>query len=53
MVYSALKGEEYVCYLGPETVLPFAYVDDMISETVYLLDEIFRGRKIETSKNNL
>jgi len=34
MVYAALKGEEYVCYLSPDTLLPFAYVDDMISETV-------------------
>ena len=41
MVYSAMAGELYECYLEPGTMLPFAYVDDMISETVESSDQVF------------
>lgn len=34
MVYDAVEGRQYECYLEPDTMLPFAHVDDMISETV-------------------
>ena len=35
--YSALKGEEYTCFLKPDTRLPMMYMDDAIRATTELM----------------
>ncbi|MBQ5938498.1 NAD-dependent epimerase/dehydratase family protein [Massilia sp. AB1] len=36
--HSALKGETYECFLGPETTLPMIYMPDAIRATIELMD---------------
>jgi nucleoside-diphosphate-sugar epimerase len=30
MIFSGIKGEDYICYLEPNVELPFVYIDDLI-----------------------
>lgn len=53
MVYSALEGKEYECYMQPETTLPFAHVDDMISETVSSTASLFGNRPVQNASDHL
>ena len=36
--HSALRGERYDCFLGPETALPMIYMPDAIRATIELMD---------------
>jgi nucleoside-diphosphate-sugar epimerase len=36
--HSALRGEPYDCFLGPETALPMIYMPDAIRATIELMD---------------
>lgn len=36
--HSALKGETYECFLGPDTTLPMIYMPDAIRATIELMD---------------
>jgi nucleoside-diphosphate-sugar epimerase len=36
--HSALRGERYDCFLGPETTLPMIYMPDAIRATIELMD---------------
>jgi len=36
--HSALKGERYDCFLGPETTLPMIYMPDAIRATIELME---------------
>lgn len=36
--HSALKGETYECFLGPETTLPMIYMPDAIRATIELME---------------
>lgn len=49
--HAAIKGEEYVCYLKPDTILPMLYVDDAIRATVELMDAPAEKLTIRTSYN--
>lgn len=44
MIFAALKGEDYECYLEPEIDLPFVYIDDLILNQIMF---------VETPKQNL
>jgi nucleoside-diphosphate-sugar epimerase len=49
--HSALKGEEYECFLGPETTLPMIYMPDAIRATIELMDAPAEAIKIRSSYN--
>jgi len=49
--YSALKGEEYTCFLKPDTRLPMMYMDDAIRATTELMAAPKENIKIRTSYN--
>jgi len=49
--YSALKGEEYTCFLKPDTRLPMTYMDDAIRATTELMAAPKDDIKIRTSYN--
>jgi len=49
--YSALKGEEYTCFLKPDTRLPMMYMDDAIRATTELMAAPKDDIKIRTSYN--
>jgi nucleoside-diphosphate-sugar epimerase len=36
--HSALRGEQYECFLGPETTLPMIYMPDAIRATIELME---------------
>jgi nucleoside-diphosphate-sugar epimerase len=36
--HAALRGEEYECFLGPDTTLPMIYMPDAIRATIELMD---------------
>jgi nucleoside-diphosphate-sugar epimerase len=49
--HSALKDEEYECFLGPETTLPMIYMPDAIRATIELMDAPAAAIKIRSSYN--
>jgi len=34
MLHNAVLGKHYDCYLSQDTMMPFVYIDDLVSETV-------------------
>ena len=49
--HSALKGETYECFLGPETTLPMIYMPDAIRATIELMDAPGEKVAIRSSYN--
>lgn len=49
--HSALRGERYDCFLGPETTLPMIYMPDAIRATIELMDAPADQVKIRSSYN--
>ncbi|MGZ8341854.1 MAG: NAD-dependent epimerase/dehydratase family protein [Telluria sp.] len=49
--HSALRGERYECFLGPETTLPMIYMPDAIRATIELMDAPAEQVKIRSSYN--
>jgi nucleoside-diphosphate-sugar epimerase len=49
--HSALKGETYECFLGPETTLPMIYMPDAIRATIELMEAPGEQVKIRSSYN--
>lgn len=49
--HSALKGETYECFLGPETTLPMIYMPDAIRATIELMDAPSEKVAIRSSYN--
>jgi len=49
--YAAMKGEEYTCFLKPDTRLPMMYMDDAIRATTEIMAADERDIKIRTSYN--
>lgn len=49
--HSALKGETYECFLGPETTLPMIYMPDAIRATIELMDAPAAKVAIRSSYN--
>jgi nucleoside-diphosphate-sugar epimerase len=49
--HSALKGETYECFLGPETTLPMIYMPDAIRATIELMDARAEQVQIRSSYN--
>jgi nucleoside-diphosphate-sugar epimerase len=49
--HSALRGETYECFLGPETTLPMIYMPDAIRATIELMDAPAAQVRIRSSYN--
>ncbi|GAB3453098.1 NAD-dependent epimerase/dehydratase family protein [Massilia terrae] len=49
--HSALRGETYECFLGPETTLPMIYMPDAIRATIELMEAPAEQVKIRSSYN--
>ena len=49
--HSALKGETYECFLGPETTLPMIYMPDAIRATIELMEAPAEKVAIRSSYN--
>lgn len=49
--YAALRGEEYTCFLEPDTRLPMMYMDDAIRATTEIMGAEEKDIKIRTSYN--
>ena len=49
--HSALKGETYECFLGPETTLPMIYMPDAIRATIELMEAAAEKVAIRSSYN--
>jgi nucleoside-diphosphate-sugar epimerase len=49
--HSALRGERYECFLGPQTTLPMIYMPDAIRATIELMDAPAEQVKIRSSYN--
>lgn len=49
--HSALRGERYDCFLGPETTLPMIYMPDAIRATIELMDAPAEKVKNRSSYN--
>ena len=49
--HSALRGERYNCFLGPETTLPMIYMPDAIRATIELMDAPAGKVQIRSSYN--
>jgi nucleoside-diphosphate-sugar epimerase len=49
--HSALRGETYECFLGPETTLPMIYMPDAIRATIELMEAPGDKVKIRSSYN--
>ena len=49
--YAALRGEEYTCFLKPDTRLPMMYMDDAIRATTEIMAADSKDIKIRTSYN--
>lgn len=49
--HSALRGERYECFLGPQTTLPMIYMPDAIRATIELMDAPAAQVKIRSSYN--
>ncbi|MYN25286.1 NAD-dependent epimerase/dehydratase family protein [Duganella levis] len=49
--HSALRGERYECFLGPQTTLPMIYMPDAIRATIELMDAPAELVKVRSSYN--
>jgi nucleoside-diphosphate-sugar epimerase len=49
--HSALRGEQYECFLGPETTLPMIYMPDAIRATIELMEAPAEKVVIRSSYN--
>jgi nucleoside-diphosphate-sugar epimerase len=49
--HSALRGETYECFLGPETTLPMIYMPDAIRATIELMEAPAQKVAIRSSYN--
>jgi nucleoside-diphosphate-sugar epimerase len=49
--HSALRGETYECFLGPETTLPMIYMPDAIRATIELMEAPAEKVQIRSSYN--
>jgi nucleoside-diphosphate-sugar epimerase len=49
--HAALRGEQYDCFLGPQTTLPMIYMPDAIRATIELMDADPAQIKIRSSYN--
>jgi nucleoside-diphosphate-sugar epimerase len=49
--HSALRGETYECFLGPETTLPMIYMPDAIRATIELMEAPADKVRIRSSYN--
>jgi nucleoside-diphosphate-sugar epimerase len=49
--YAALRGEEYTCFLEPDTRLPMMYMEDAIRATTEIMEADEADIKIRTSYN--
>jgi nucleoside-diphosphate-sugar epimerase len=49
--HSALRGERYECFLGPQTTLPMIYMPDAIRATIELMDAPAEMVKVRSSYN--
>jgi len=49
--YAALRGEEYTCFLKPDTRLPMMYMQDAIRATTEIMSADEKDVKIRTSYN--
>jgi nucleoside-diphosphate-sugar epimerase len=49
--HSALRGERYDCFLGPQTTLPMIYMPDAIRATIELMEAPGESVKIRSSYN--
>ncbi len=49
--YAALRGEEYTCFLKPDTRLPMMYMEDAIRATTELMAADASDIKVRTSYN--
>lgn len=49
--YSALKGEDYTCFLSEDTRLPMMYMDDAIRATTDIMEAPKESIKIRSSYN--
>jgi nucleoside-diphosphate-sugar epimerase len=49
--HSALRGERYECFLGPQTTLPMIYMPDAIRATIELMDAPPELVKVRSSYN--
>ncbi len=49
--HSAVKGEDYNCFLSENTMLPMIYMDDAIRATLELMDAPSENIKLRTSYN--
>ncbi|MTV36119.1 NAD-dependent epimerase/dehydratase family protein [Duganella radicis] len=49
--HSALRGEQYECFLGPKTTLPMIYMPDAIRATIELMDAPAEQVKVRSSYN--
>ncbi len=49
--HSALRGERYECFLGPQTALPMIYMPDAIRATIELMDAPADLVKVRSSYN--
>jgi nucleoside-diphosphate-sugar epimerase len=49
--HSALRGERYECFLGPQTTLPMIYMPDAIRATIELMDAPAEQVKVRSAYN--
>ncbi|NRR30512.1 NAD-dependent epimerase/dehydratase family protein [Oxalobacteraceae bacterium] len=49
--HSALRGERYECFLGPQTTLPMIYMPDAIRATIELMDAPVQSIKVRSAYN--
>ena len=49
--HAALRGEQYECFLGPQTTLPMIYMPDAIRATIELMEAPAEKVKIRSSYN--
>jgi nucleoside-diphosphate-sugar epimerase len=49
--HSALRGETYECFLGPQTTLPMIYMPDAIRATIELMEAPAEQIKVRSSYN--
>ncbi len=49
--HSALRGERYECFLGPQTALPMIYMPDAIRATIELMDAPAAQIKVRSAYN--
>lgn len=49
--HKAVKGEDFECFLKPDTMLPMIYMEDAIKATIHLMEAPVEKVKVRTSYN--